>query len=134
MSDFPRIDKPSVVTDVPNIQSRPESRRIEVLWPLRNIHNDIDGDGIEYAVLTVRHYGSRRAYCATINRQNHYGTTIASAPFDATRVGDLIPTGRHSQNSLTLAFHASLQTLRDEIAAGNQQLAAYFTPSEPDNG
>ena len=67
--DFPRIDKPSPVTDVPIIETRPEARRIEALWPLRNIHSVHDGDGIEYAVLTVTHSASRRAYGASLNRQ-----------------------------------------------------------------
>ena len=128
---FPHIDKPAVVTEVPSIQSRPERRRIEALWPVRNIHSDLDGDGIEYAVLSVMHFPDRRAYCATINRQSHHASgVVGTLPFDASRVGPLIPTGRFSQKSLEAAFHAALQTLRDEISAGDQKLAAYFTPSQ----
>ena len=132
MTDFPHIDKPSPVTDVPMIQARPDARRIEALWPLCNVHSHLDGDGIEYAVLTVTHSSSRRAYGATINRQAHFSRTVRFAPFDAAPVGRLTPTGRFSQKSLQAAFATALQTLRADIAAGDRQLAAYFTPSAAD--
>ena len=132
MTDFPHIDKPSPVTDVPIIQDRPQDRRITALWPLRNVHSRLDGDGIEYAVLTVTHSTSRRAYGARINRQQHFSRTTRMAPFDALPVGRLTPTGRFSHKSLHTAFTAALQTLRAEIAAGDQQLAAFFTPSATD--
>lgn len=128
--DFPHIAKPSPVTDVPSVQTRPEARRIEALWPLRNIHSARDGDGIEYAVLTVTHSASRRAYGASINRQDHFARTMRVKPFDAAPVGRLTPTGRYSQKSLQAAFAAALHTLREQIAAGDQQLASYFTPSD----
>jgi len=128
--EFPHIDKPSPVTDVPIIESRPEARRIQALWPLRNLHSDLDGDGIEYAVLTVTHSRSRRAYGATINRQERFSRIVRVNPFDAAPVGRLTPTGRFSQNSLQAAFAAALQTLRAQIAAGDQQLTSYFTPSD----
>jgi hypothetical protein len=130
MTDFPHIDKPSQVTDVPLIQDRPQHRQIQALWPLRNIHSRLDGDGIEYAVLTVTHSTTRRAYGARINREQHSARTMRTAPFDAAPVGRLTPTGRFSHKSLQAAFAAALQTLRAEIAAGDQQLAAFFTPSD----
>lgn len=129
--EVPHIDKPSPVTDVPMIQHRPEARRIQALWPLRNIHSELDGDGIQYAVLAVTHSKSRRAYGSTINRQDHFPGAVRLNPFDAAPVGRLTPTGRFSQTSLQAAFAAALQTLRAQIAAGDQQLAAYFTPSDP---
>jgi hypothetical protein len=130
MTDFPHIDKPSPVTDVPLIQDRPQDRRIEALWPLRNIHSQLDGDGIEYAVLTVTHSASRRAYGASLNRQQHFSRTVRIAPFNAVPVGRLTPTGRFSHKSLQASFTAALQTLRAQVAAGDQQLASFFTPSD----
>jgi hypothetical protein len=131
--DIPHIDTPSPVTDVPIVESRPDARRIDALWPLRNTHSRLDGDGIEYAVLTVTHSASRRAYGASLNRQEHFARTVRVKPFDAVPVGGLTPTGRFSQKSLQAAFAAALQTLRAQIAAGDQQLASYFTPSDPAN-
>lgn len=128
--ELPPIDQPSPVTDVPIIEDRPEARRIKALWPLRNVHSDLDGDGIEYAVLTVTHSTSRRAYGAHINREQRFSGMTRVAPFDAAPVGRLTPTGRFSQKSLRDAFAAALQTLRAQIAEGDQSLAAYFTPSD----
>jgi hypothetical protein len=128
--DVPRIDTPSPVTDVPIVENRPEARRIDALWPLRNLHSVHDGDGIEYAVLTVTHSASRRAYGASLNRQARFAGVVRVAPFDAAPVGRLTPTGRFSQKSLDAAFAAALQTLRDEISAGDRQLAAFFNPSD----
>lgn len=127
--EFPHVNEPSTVTDVPIIQHRPEARGIRAMWPLRNVHSDLDGDGIEYAVLTVTHSGSRRAYGATINREDHFSRTVRVKPFDAAPVGRLTPTGRFSQKSLQDAFATALRTLRGQIAAGDQQLASYFRPS-----
>jgi len=126
----PEVEQPAVVTHTPELAQKPGSRRIEALWPLRNVHSDLDGDGAEYAVLSVSHLSPRRAYYASINREEHFTGTVRVKPFEAARVGALIPVARFGQKSLQAAFDAALQTLRDEISAGNQQLAAYFTPSE----
>jgi hypothetical protein len=127
--EFHHIDRPSPVTDVPIVEDRPELRRIQALWPLRNIHSDLDGDGLQYAVLTVTHFTSRRVYGATLNREDRFLRTSRVNPFDAAPVGRLTSTGRYSQKSLRAAFADALQTLRAQIAAGDEQLAAYFTPS-----
>jgi hypothetical protein len=131
-AEFPQIGRPSPVTDVPSIEDRPEARRIQALWPLRNVHSDLDGSGIEYAVLTVTHSTARRAYGAALNREQHFARTVRIKPFDAAPVGRLTPTGRFSQNGLHAAFATALQTLRAQIAAGDSQLAAHFTPSTTD--
>jgi len=126
----PNIETPAPVTEAPTTTQKPDSRRIEALWPLRNVHSDFDGDGVEYAVLAVSHLGPRRAYFASINREEHFSGTVRVKPFETTRVGGLMPVARFGQKSLKAAFDAAVQTLRDEIAAGNQQLASYFTPSQ----
>lgn len=127
---FLTVERPVAVTDVPTIKQTPGSRRIEGLWPLRRITGDYDGDGVEYVALSVSHYSSRRCYHATINREEHFTTSVRIKPFDAARVGDLIPVGRFSQKSLQAAFDAALRTLREEIAAGDRKLASYFVPSD----
>lgn len=81
-------------------------------------------------MLTVTHSASRRAYGASINRQEHFARTVRVAPFDAAPVGHLSPTGRFSHKSLQAAFTAALATLRAQIAAGDAQLATFFTPSD----
>ena len=126
----PKIEQPAPVTDAPEIAQKQGARRIEALWPLRNVHSEHDGNGAEYAVLSVSHLASRRAYYASINREEHFSGTVRVKPFEASRVGGLIPVARFGQKSLQAAFDAALQALRAEIAGGNQQLAAYFTPSE----
>jgi len=130
MSEACTIEKPATVTDKPTIQRKPAARHIEALWPLRAINSPHDGDGIEYAVLTVSHLGSRRAYFASLNREEHFTTSTRCKPFDAARVGGLTPVARFGQKSLEAAFDAALDTLREEIADGDQKLASYFTPSE----
>ena len=130
--DIPRVERPSPVTELPIIAHDPSARRIEAAWPLRNIHSGLDGDGVEYAVLTVSHVGSRRAYLASLNRMARFSGSIHVKPFDATRVGSPIPVGRFSQKSLQGAFDVAIRTLREEIAAGDSQLASYFTPTEGD--
>ena len=128
----PNIQKPAPVTGAPTISHKTGSRSIAGLWPLRNVHSDHDGDGVEYAVLTVSHHAARRAYFASINREEHFSGTIRVKPYDAQRVGPLIPVARFGQKSLQAAFAAALQTLREEISGGDPKLASYFTPSEGD--
>lgn len=124
------IERPAVVTDEPTITRDINSRRIEARWPLRNFQSPHDGPGVEYAVLSVSHMGSRRAFFAQINRQEQAGGVTGYKPFDAARVGALIPVARFSQKSLEAAFVTALDTLRAEIAAGDAKLESYFTPSE----
>jgi hypothetical protein len=128
----PSIEKPAPVTDAPTIAHKPSSRSIEALWPLRSIHSEHDGAGVEYAVLSVSHHGSRRAYFASLNREEHFPGSVRVKPFDAARVGGLIPVTRFGQKSLQAAFAEALQTLRSEISAGDEKLVSYFTPSEGD--
>ena len=87
----PNIENPRPVTEAPTISHKPGARSVTGLWPLRNVHSDHDGDGVEYAVLTVSHHAARRAYFASINREEHFSGTIRVKPYDAQRVGPLIP-------------------------------------------
>jgi hypothetical protein len=130
MSQVSTIEKPATVTDEPTINREPQARHIEARWPLRAITSRHEGDGTEYAVLSVSHRGSSRAYSASLNREEHFGNVTRCLPFDAARVGGLIPVARYAQKSLEAAFNLALETLRKEIADGDQKLAAYFIPSE----
>lgn len=120
---------PAAVTDQPDVRDREGARTIDALWPLQAIGGDSDSNGTQYAVLSVSHLASRHSYIALLNREDHLHHSIRSQPFDAVRVGALIPAARFSQKSLRAALDAALRLLRDEIARGNDQLAAFFTPS-----
>lgn len=124
------IVNPAVVADEPTITDDPGDRRVEACWPLRSLHSDYDGEGVEYVVLSVFHLPSRRAYVSSLNREERFSSCTRVKPFDAARVGSPIPVARFGQKSLQAAFDDALAALRQEIAAGDQTLASYFTPSE----
>lgn len=126
------IDRPATVTDAPTIEHDFGSRNIEALWPLRNFTSTHDGPGIQYARLSVSHLASRRGYFATLNYVEHVAGATRCKPFDAVRVGSIMPVARYSDKTLQAAFDTFLQTLRDEIAGGDRQLAAFFEPSADD--
>ena len=129
------LDRPATVLDEPAVEVKLNERSIRALWPLRQISDRLDGNGTEYAVLSVYHSATRRCYYGTINREEHFAQTRRHAPLDATRVTNPIPAARHSAKALQAAFDAFLHQLRDSIqVGGDQQLAAYFTPAPTTEG
>jgi hypothetical protein len=133
------IEKPATVTDEPTISHTPEARHISARWPLRAITSPHEGDGVEYAVLSVSHLGSRRAYFASLNREKHFPTTVRSLPFDAARVGGLSRwlasakshSRRLSRRRLRPCAQRSPMAIRSSVPSSPPATATRTSPGQP---